>query len=374
MCHKCVTMNYEFKHLKSFYQVDARVGISFFFNGKRYRYFCAKILELDLQPNQFDYPEKEQKLNELLNLFRKKLEKGWRPTIAIKNAAEVKIENISLEHAVQQALKQKLSVKYSSYYERDLKKATSCISNFVKNQKYRNLKLSELDIALARELLRFTSESSRVQFNFKIVYSALLGEMFEIYKLSNPFKSIKLKKQEEVLHKPIKQIKEVLAEIYHFNTNLHLCCLIAYGCLLRPHREIRNLKWSDFSEDCSYISLSGAQNKGKKNRIVPVPNFVKENLIKGVGSNNVFSNKKEAFNEDYFKTLWTKYKKKSNLLMKENTLYSFRHTGAINVYEKTGSLSKLQQVMGHSNLNVSLTYLRGLGTKQLTVEDMPELF
>ena len=73
MCHKCVTMKYEFKHLKSFYQVDARVGISFFFKGKRYRYFCAKILEHDLQPNQFDYPEKEQKINEMLNLFRKKL-------------------------------------------------------------------------------------------------------------------------------------------------------------------------------------------------------------------------------------------------------------------------------------------------------------
>jgi integrase len=373
MCHKCVTMNYEFKHLKSFYQVDARVGISFFFNGKRYRYFCAKILELDLQPNQFDYPEKEQKLNELLNIFRKKLEKGWRPTIAIKNAAEVKIENISLEHAVQQALKQKLSIKYSSYYERDLKKATSCISNFVKNQKYRNLKLSELDIALARELLRFTSESSRVQFNFKIVYSALLGEMFEYYKLSNPFKSIKLKKQEEVLHKPIKEIKEVLEEIYHFNTNLHLCCLIAYGCLLRPHREIRNLKWSDFSEDCSYISLSGAQNKGKKNRIVPVPMYVRNYLVKGNASHNIFTGEHEAYNEDYFKTLWSKYKKRSTLLNKDNTLYSFRHTGAINVFEKTGSLIKLQQVMGHSNLNVSLTYLRGLEVKQLVEEDMPEL-
>ena len=60
-------------------------------------------------------------------------------------------------------------------------------------------------------------------------------------------------------------------------------------------------------------------------------------------------------------------------MKKDNTLYSFRHTGAINVYEKTESLSKLQQVMGHSNLNTSLTYLRGLGVKQLTIEDMPEL-
>ena len=58
---------------------------------------------------------------------------------------------------------------------------------------------------------------------------------------------------------------------------------------------------------------------------------------------------------------------------KDQTLYSFRHTGAIQVYEKTGSLTKLQQVMGHSSLQVSLTYLRGLEVKQLDVEDLPVL-
>ena len=55
------------------------------------------------------------------------------------------------------------------------------------------------------------------------------------------------------------------------------------------------------------------------------------------------------------------------------TLYSFRHTGSIKVFEKTGSLLKLQQVMGHSSMTVSLTYLRGLEVKQLDVEDLPEL-
>jgi len=55
------------------------------------------------------------------------------------------------------------------------------------------------------------------------------------------------------------------------------------------------------------------------------------------------------------------------------TLYSLRHTGALRVFEKTGSLQKLQQVMGHSDMKVSLTYLRGLEVKQLDVEDLPEL-
>jgi len=61
------------------------------------------------------------------------------------------------------------------------------------------------------------------------------------------------------------------------------------------------------------------------------------------------------------------------LLQTNQTLYSFRHTGAIKVFEKTGSLQKLQQVMGHSDMKVSLGYLRGLEIRQLNVEDLPEL-
>jgi len=88
---------------------------------------------------------------------------------------------------------------------------------------------------------------------------------------------------------------------------------------------------------------------------------------------NLFSRGKRLFHNDYFKNRWADYKKQSQLLQPNQTLYSFRHTGAIKVFEKTGSLLKLQQVMGHSDMKVSLTYLRGLEVKQLDVEDLPEL-
>ena len=93
--------------------------------------------------------------------------------------------------------------------------------------------------------------------------------------------------------------------------------------------------------------------------------------INGANDDNVFSGNKRPFNRDYFKTLWTKFKKQSQLLEPNQTLYSFRHSGAIQVFEKTGSLSKLQQAMGHSSLAVSLTYLRGLEVSELEEEDMP---
>ena len=53
------------------------------------------------------------------------------------------------------------------------------------------------------------------------------------------------------------------------------------------------------------------------------------------------------------------------------TIYSFRHSGAIEIFKRTGSLTKLQRAMGHSSLQVSLTYLRGLEITELKEEDMP---
>jgi hypothetical protein len=52
---------------------------------------------------------------------------------------------------------------------------------------------------------------------------------------------------------------------------------------------------------------------------------------------------------------------------------NFNNWGSLISDLKTGSLTKLQQVMGHSSLQVSLTYLRGLEVKQLDAEDMPIL-
>jgi len=52
-------------------------------------------------------------------------------------------------------------------------------------------------------------------------------------------------------------------------------------------------------------------------------------------------------------------------------LYSFRHSGAIEIFKRTGSITKLQKAMGHSSINVSLTYLRGLEIAELKEEDMP---
>jgi len=61
------------------------------------------------------------------------------------------------------------------------------------------------------------------------------------------------------------------------------------------------------------------------------------------------------------------------LIDRINTIYSFRHSGAIDIFKRTGSITKLQKAMGHSSINVSLTYLRGLEIPELNEEDMPKI-
>ena len=182
---------------------------------------------------------------------------------------------------------------------------------------------------------------------------------------------LKARKQEEVLHKPIENVGSVLELVKSYNKNLYICCLLTYGCLLRPHKEIRLLTWGDFSDDLSLIRLSGDRVKSKRNRVVPVPLYVRKELSVGDRNHNVFSGDVKPFNRSYFNGVWKRFKALNPELDKDITLYSFRHTGAIEIFKRTGSIHKLQRAMGHSSLNVSLTYLRGLEVAELKEEDMP---
>ncbi|MDA9885649.1 site-specific integrase [bacterium] len=136
---------------------------------------------------------------------------------------------------------------------------------------------------------------------------------------------------------------------------------------------MRELTWSDFNSDLTQINLSGDRNKSGRNRIVPIPKYVSELLNKGEPNHNIFTDTTTPPNKDYFKTLWSRYKKISNCLEDNQTLYSFRHTGAIKVFNNTKDITKLQKAMGHASINVSLTYLRGLEVTELEVSDMPTL-
>ena len=87
--------------------------------------------------------------------------------------------------------------------------------------------------------------------------------------------------------------------------------------------------------------------------------------------NNIFSNTSNPYSKGYFSLLWRRFKRLNPDVIATTTIYSFRHSGAIEIFKRTGSITKLQKAMGHSSINVSLTYLRGLEVAELKEEDMP---
>ncbi len=101
--------------------------------------------------------------------------------------------------------------------------------------------------------------------------------------------------------------------------------------------------------------------------------YIREQLHPSGRTHNIFTGFEEPYNACYFKTLWSHYKRQSKLLEANQTLYSFRHTGAIEVYKKTKDIAVVQQVMGHASMQMTLGYLRNLEVPLLRVEDMPNL-
>ena len=331
---------------------DGRYYLNFNLNSKRYRLFNGKRINSSLAPNS--YPPRLRR-NKAMILAKEVYEY----LLSNDYSFTKPLSSIELFDSL---ITSKLKEPLSKTYKKTLTKLVGCLRNELVNKG-----------GISKQFLinipsKYTNNTSynTTRRHLNVLVNYLHEHGFDVQK-----PTLKTRKQNETLHKPINDVKGLLDEVCCFNKNLHLCCLLTYCCLLRPHQEIRRLKWNDFSEDLKTISLSGSKVKSKRNRVVPVPIYIRELLVKGQPQHNIFTDTTRPLNEDYFKTLWGRFKRVSKLLEQDQTLYSFRHSGAIEIFKRTGSITKLQKAMGHSSINVSLTYLRGLEIAELKEEDMP---
>tara|TARA_B100000768_G_scaffold111660_1_gene103419 strand:+ start:319 stop:1377 length:1059 start_codon:yes stop_codon:yes gene_type:complete len=335
--------------------------VNVYLEGKRFRFWNGKAIGIKL--------DAIENVELLKSAYQIKLLEGWRPkprVIKIKP----KVKAITFQELLEKKLSDFQKQDYSFHYKRDCKWVLSQWSQFSSERMLSKLTIERITKENIEDFIMQPKWKAKTQRNVLINFKTLTRGV-KVAGLSD----IKIRRGKSELHKPIKDVKSLLDDIRVYNRNLYLTCLMTYGCLLRPHQELRLLSWDDIDLDRGIISLSGKRNKSGKNRIVPIPNYVRDALkkeYKGEGI-NLLSQSNKPFNRDYLSVLWSRYKQQSTALKAGVTLYSFRHTGAINVFEKTGSLLKLQQVMGHSDMKVSLTYLRGLEVKQLDVRDLPEL-
>jgi integrase len=331
---------------------DGRYYVNFNLKSKRYRLFNGKRIHSSLAPNS--YPIKLRRSKAILladEVYR---------YLASNNYSFTKpLTTLELfDSLIEAKLKEPLSVSY--------KKTLTMLSGCLRDEL---ISKGSISILFLHSIpLKYSNNTSynTIRRHLNVLVNYLADNGFTIERMI-----LKTRKQTETLHKPISDVKGLLDEVYKFNKNLHLCCILTYCCLLRPHQEIRRLKWRDFNTDLSLIRLSGDKVKSKRNRLVPVPQIVRSYLRKSDDNYNIFTGTEKAYNSDYFKTLFRRFKRSNKSVDDSITLYSFRYTGAIEIFKRTGSITKLQKAMGHSSINVSLTYLRGLEIAELKEEDMP---
>ena len=327
--------------------------INIYYAKRRYRFRTGKSIGLKL--TSIKNPEL------LKSAFELKLLEGWKPIKKKKADIELKPTVVNV---LNKGIEHKIAKGCSDRYIKDAKRIVNLWIRFEYANDLRNIRIDKLNSNHLKKFLIRPNWGPKTQRTIKSTLSPLLCK-------TELINQVKLHKPLSKLNKPIENISALLEEVKKYNNKLYLCCLLTYGCLLRPHREIRELTWGDFTNDLSYIKLSGDRNKSGRNRIVPVQSYIRGILVKGESRNNIFTNSIKPPNPYYFKTLWGRFKRVSKLIEQDQTLYSFRHSGAIEIFKRTGSITKLQKAMAHSSINVSLTYLRGLEIPELNEEDMP---
>lgn len=355
--------------------LNKRAFVSFYYEGTRYRQYHGKALGINCNPNGAGtLAARTRELKRLERAVYRALENGWKPGIEEKKLCTSK-------EAIQIAGLLFEKEAFSGTYRRDIRTVCNQFTTYLEGTNLHKLPLNQVKPEHIEGFLAGYQSSGTYYMNKRRMLGAVLSRLVKMgYLTANPIPSTSKRKAKAKLNLAFKpdQLLKVLSFLKAENENLYLCALMMYGTLLRPHREIRLLKRENISTDLTSIILDGYHNKSGRIRKTAIPDYVYKALVeKGVDKLppgcNIFTGEVEPFNEYYFNLCWGRVKKKllkQGTITPEQTLYSFRHSAAVDVFTRTQNLKVLQTLMGHSNLNVSMVYLRSLDTVDITDENL----
>lgn len=161
----------------------------------------------------------------------------------------------------------------------------------------------------------------------------------------------------------IKPLPETITRNRHFETeifdkikknapeDLLRFLMFLYHTGTRPN-EARQLKYEHILRDRKLLLIPGSISKNKKDGYVPLSKYLLDNF-KGEGF--IFGTSVNHFTQKFL-TL-----KKELKLPKDYNLYSIKATRAIHLAEDGADPYTIMQLFRHSGLDVTMSYLRGLG-------------
>ncbi len=193
----------------------------------------------------------------------------------------------------------------------------------------------------------------------------------------NPTATLKFSNYKTENKKQILTQKEI-KELYQLTENLQERAILslAYGCGLRVGELVKvNINDVNFRESI----LTVPSGKYNKRRIVPMSSGVKKDLENYYFEERIYiqsheneafilnkqNNRKRKFNDD-LKTI-VKRSKNIEILQKNITMHSLRHSIATHLLEQGLSLEQVREFLGHAQLESTEVYTR------ISIEQLKEL-
>jgi integrase len=358
--------------------VGERAYIQFYLNGKRVRVYSGRTMLLNIEPNRAKDPSKRL---ELLYKLREELYKhllnGNYPMIKAANVP-VKIEpkELSTLECLNRAIAMKENMKLNPQYKKDLRQIMGVFTSFLSKQELDN-PLRSVTLSRLEEFLSRYNSSGSYYMKKRSDFSILFSQAAKLSGIPSIARDTHTERSKAKLH--ITYTKEELRTLLSYlslnSPQMYLCCLFTYGCWLRPHIEVLSLTKHHFKNEYTEIHLDGNENKGGKVRVVYVPDYVLNEIRETLNSlkddMNIFTRESQVLNNYYFTTMWKRLRPtllKRGLIKDGQTIYSFRHTAAVNVYRKQKDIYMLQRLLGHGSIGVTQKYLRGLG--EVNIQEM----
>ena len=188
---------------------DGRYYLNFNLNSKRYRLFNGKRINSSLAPNS--YPPRLRR-NKAMILAKEVYEY----LLSNDYSFTKPLSSIELFDSL---ITSKLKEPLSKTYKKTLTKLVGCLRNELVNKG-----------GISKQFLinipsKYTNNTSynTTRRHLNVLVNYLHEHGFDVQK-----PTLKTRKQNETLHKPINDVKGLLDEVCCFNKNLHLCCLLTY--------------------------------------------------------------------------------------------------------------------------------------------------
>ena len=207
---------------------------------------------------------------------------------------------------------------------------------------------------------------------------ALFGKLAQWNDITiNPVAEIQTTRETPQSHQPysLQEAGHIIQAAQNHNPKLWLAILFIYYALTRP-QEIRTLTINDIDFQAKTIRITAQRAKTAITRIIPLHPDLQAAIIQSNPQNLIFDNGHgQPVNQFYFATAWNRFAETVNTIRDGQTMYSFKHTGAVQLYQATKDIYLVSRMCGHTSVTTTEIYLRSLGQsiQNADISPMPSI-